>query len=158
TPVGPYGAHRRLQQLLQPSQTMPSTPSLQYVAPDGGAAHVPNVLPWAMLQMPPQQSPGFEQASPVWTQNDDASAHRPSLQSFEQHWPWSVRVLPAVWQVVLSGTNMPFAPQSPLQHELELVHAPVSGVHAVPEHLPLSQLSEQQDVLDKQAPPAAVQL
>jgi len=65
TPVGPYGAQRRLQQPLQASHTVPSTPSEQYVAPLGGFAHVPSVLPAGMVQIPPQQSFGFEQASPV---------------------------------------------------------------------------------------------
>jgi hypothetical protein len=63
TPVGPYGAQRRLQQPLQASQTVPSTPSEQYVEPLG-VAQVPSVAPAAMLQIPPQQSLGFEQASP----------------------------------------------------------------------------------------------
>jgi hypothetical protein len=43
---------------------MPSTPSLQYVAPLGGAPHVPRVAPAAMLQLPLQQSKEFAHASP----------------------------------------------------------------------------------------------
>jgi hypothetical protein len=68
TPVGPYGAHRRLQQSPQLPHTVPSTASEQYVAPDGGEEHVPTVLPCAMLQTPEQHSVLAEQTSPVWTQ------------------------------------------------------------------------------------------
>jgi len=50
---------------LHASQTVPSTPPLQYVAPDGGGEHLPSVEPGATSQMPPQQSTGFEQMSPV---------------------------------------------------------------------------------------------
>jgi len=49
---------------LHASQTVPSTPSEQFVDPTAGDAQVPSVLPAAMLQMPPQQSLGFEQTSP----------------------------------------------------------------------------------------------
>jgi hypothetical protein len=56
---------------LQPLHTVPSTPSLQYVGPDGGGAHFPTVAPAAIVQMPPQQSAAAEQASPVWTQKEE---------------------------------------------------------------------------------------
>jgi hypothetical protein len=65
TPLLPKGAQSRLQQSLQLSQTVPSTPPLQYVDPVGGAPHVPSVAPAATLQVPPQQSAGLAQASPV---------------------------------------------------------------------------------------------
>src|SRR5690349_25162147 len=42
-PLGP-GAQRRLQQPLQPSQTIPSTPP-QKLGPSGGAAQVPTFAP-----------------------------------------------------------------------------------------------------------------
>jgi hypothetical protein len=53
---------------VQLPQTVPSTASWQYVAPDGGAEHVPTVLPCAMLQTPEQHSLLAEHTSPVWTQ------------------------------------------------------------------------------------------
>jgi hypothetical protein len=49
---------------LHALQSTPSTPSEQFVAPTCGDEQVPTVLPVAMVQMPPQQSLGFEQASP----------------------------------------------------------------------------------------------
>jgi hypothetical protein len=61
-PLGP-GAQRRLQQLLQPSQTIPSTPP-QKLGPVGGAAHVPTVAPLALVHVEVQQSWSREQMSP----------------------------------------------------------------------------------------------
>jgi hypothetical protein len=86
TPVGPYGAHRRLQHVPQPLQNDPSTAPLQRVLPGAGTLHVPSVAPAAMLQIPPQQSPPCTHASPVWMQYDPPSAQCPSLpQRCEQH-------------------------------------------------------------------------
>jgi len=42
TPLGAYGAQSRLQQPLHALHTVPSTPSEQNVAPDGGGAQVPS--------------------------------------------------------------------------------------------------------------------
>src|SRR5262249_5585103 len=81
TPVGPYGAQRRLQQppphegipasfvttppsAPAPAQSMPST-SVQFAAPAGGWAHVPSVAPFGMVQTPAQQSVGCAQTSPI---------------------------------------------------------------------------------------------
>jgi hypothetical protein len=64
TPVGPYGAQSRLQQPLQSPHRVPSTPSLQYVAPDGGAPQVPRTLPGAIVQIAEQQSVPAEHTSP----------------------------------------------------------------------------------------------
>lgn len=65
TPVCAYGAHKRLQQSPQLPQTVPSTPAVQNVGPVGGAAHVPIVLPCAMVQVPEQHSEPLEHASLV---------------------------------------------------------------------------------------------
>ena len=65
TPVEPYGAHSRLQQSVQLPQTMPSTPSLQYVGPDGGTPQVPSVFPAAMVHADEQHSLLREQTSLV---------------------------------------------------------------------------------------------
>ncbi len=65
TPVCAYGAQRRLQQSPQLPQTVPSTPAEQNVGPDGGAAHVPTVLPAAMVHVPLQHSEPCEHASLV---------------------------------------------------------------------------------------------
>ena len=54
-PLGPKGAHSRLQQSPQPPHTTPSTPE-QKVEPVGGELQVPNVLPTAMVQPAVQQS------------------------------------------------------------------------------------------------------
>jgi hypothetical protein len=53
-PLGP-GAQSRLQQLLQPSQTRPSTPP-QKVDPVGGTEQVPTLAPVAFVQVELQQS------------------------------------------------------------------------------------------------------
>jgi hypothetical protein len=62
TPVGPYGAHRRLQQLpqLPPGHRLPSTP-VQLTAPLDGWLQTPGLpgataFPFGAEQMPPQQS------------------------------------------------------------------------------------------------------
>jgi hypothetical protein len=86
TPVGPYGAHKRLQHVPQPLQYSPSTPPVQRVAPGFGALHVPSVAPAALVQMPPQQSLPRTHASPDWMQYDPPRAQWPSLpQRCEQH-------------------------------------------------------------------------
>jgi hypothetical protein len=53
-PLGP-GAQSRLQQPLQPSHTMPSTPP-QKLGPSGGAAQVPIDAPDAFTHSDVQQS------------------------------------------------------------------------------------------------------
>jgi hypothetical protein len=62
TPVGPYGAHRRLQQLpqLPPGQRLPSTP-VQLTPPLEGWLQTPGLVaptgfPFGAEQTPPQQS------------------------------------------------------------------------------------------------------
>jgi hypothetical protein len=50
-PTVPKGAHRELQQLVQPWQMVPSTAQLV-----GSVAHVPAVVAVAPLQMPVQHS------------------------------------------------------------------------------------------------------
>lgn len=82
--------------------------------PDGGAAHVPTVLPDAIVHVAEQQSEPFEQRSPDWMQYDDPSWHFPPLQSPEQQSPFPAQVLPAVWQPVLRATHFP-AVHVPLQ-------------------------------------------
>jgi hypothetical protein len=65
TPVGPYGAQRRLQQLpqLPPGQRLPSTP-VQLIAPLEGWLQTPGLAPlttcpFGAEQTPPQQSFGW---------------------------------------------------------------------------------------------------
>jgi hypothetical protein len=96
TPVGPYGAHSRLQQSLQVPQTVPSMPSLQNVEPLGGAEQVPSVLPVAIVHLDEQHSESREQTSFVCAQNDEPSWHLPPVQRFEQHSESIAQVLPAV--------------------------------------------------------------
>jgi hypothetical protein len=66
-------------------------------------------------------------------QNDELSEHVPFLQRPEQQPPAPVPLqgLPAVRQVVLSGVQVPPAPQVPLQQEAELVQAALSAVQLV---------------------------
>ncbi len=154
TPVGPYGAHSLLQHLLQASQSVPSTPSLQNVGPDGGGPHFPIVAPAAIEQMPPQQSAGAEQASPVCTQNDEFE-QMPLRQSFEQHSSLDEHALPSVLQLGLSGAHLPFVHEPP-QQAAPLVHGSLSLVQ-VAAHCPPTQLNEQQSVLPAQLPPAGTQ-
>jgi hypothetical protein len=88
TPVGPQGAHARLQHgpphwgrplsrnATPPSAAVPpqSWPSArpQLAGPLGGvAAHVPMVWPLATVHVPVQQSPLVAHASPGWPQNED---------------------------------------------------------------------------------------
>ena len=75
---------------------MPSTPPLQNVEPEGGAEHVPSVLPVAMVHFEEQHSESREQTSFGCTQNDEPSWHFPPVQRFEQHWESAVQLLPAV--------------------------------------------------------------
>jgi hypothetical protein len=103
TPVVADGAQSRLQQPLHASHAVPSTPSLQYVDPDGGGAHFPSVAPDAMSQMPPQQSMELEHTSPVWMHQPGVSAQLPLLQYFEQHSELAPQALPAVLHDVLMG-------------------------------------------------------
>jgi hypothetical protein len=117
TPVGPHGAHERLQQapphegmaasvvmtappsvIAVPPQSIPST-SPQLAGPPGGAsAQVPTVLPEGTLQMPAQQSAPAAQMSPPCPHHDEGwhvpEAHRP-----EQHAAPLVHELPSVVHV-----------------------------------------------------------
>jgi hypothetical protein len=156
TPVGPYGAQRRLQQSPQLPQSVPSTPSLQYVAPLGGGAHTPTFLPAGIVQFAEQQSVGLLHRSPLWTQYEPPRRHLPPLQSPEQQSPLPAHVLPADLQpaVVESGAHAPAA-QDPLQHAASLEHAFPSTVHAACAHLPLTQLRLQHSVGEPHEAPAA---
>lgn len=138
TPVGPQGAHARLQHsppqsgmppsvITPPEQSSPST-SLQFALPEGGFAQVPFV-PASTLQMPPQQSAPVEQASPCCPQKDEgwqvlSSAHRPEQHSAEEE-----QALPRVLQLELRGAQDPSS-QRPLQQSVSVVQALSSDVHA----------------------------
>ena len=63
TPVGPNGAHSRLQQSPQLPQVMPSTPP-QNDGPVGGPSQVPTFLPVAIVHEPVQQSLSRAHTSP----------------------------------------------------------------------------------------------
>jgi hypothetical protein len=76
TPVGPHGAHKRLQQLPphppSPAGELHSWPSAaEQFPPNVNAAQVPTLAPLGMLHVPTQQSVLEWQASPVCPQNDD---------------------------------------------------------------------------------------
>jgi hypothetical protein len=126
TPVGPNGAHARLQHGppqagrppsptttppsgAEPEQSSPSV-SPQLAGPPGGvAAHVPSDWFAAFVHVPVQQSPFAEHASPGCPQNDEAW-HVPLLaQSPEQHWALAVHWLPTVLQVALRAAHIPLA-------------------------------------------------
>ena len=74
------------------------------------------------------------QTSPGWMQNEAPSAHLPPVQRPEQQAPAippspavAVQGLPAVRQVLLSGTHAPPV-QVPLQQALDAVQAALSAV------------------------------
>src|ERR1019366_4200861 len=144
-PVGPQGAHARLQhgpphagkpasfQLMPPSAAVPpqSWPSAmpQFAGPLGGfAPHVPRVAPAATVHDPVQQSGPAEHASPACPQNDEAW-HVPFEQSDEQHSPPEAHALPSVLQLLLRDAQV-FATQLWLQHSPFVVHAARSDVQA----------------------------
>lgn len=145
TPVGVYGAQRRLQQSLHDPHRVPSIPAEQNVGPDGGGAQVPSVLPWAIVHAPEQHCESREHTSLVWTQNEDPIWQCPPEQSPEQQSVFVVQVLPAVWQAVVSGAHLP-AVQVPPQHWPFVVRLPLSETHVVVEHLPPTQLRLQHSV------------
>jgi hypothetical protein len=77
TPVGPYGAQRRLQQLpphtgTVPIKTAPSAHTAPSVSPQlaapVGEPQTPAVAPVALVQIPPQHALSDVQMSPSWVQ------------------------------------------------------------------------------------------
>ena len=93
TPVGPQGAHARLQHSpphvgMPPSLPSPAAPaphtspaSLQLVAPGAlGVVHRPTEAPEAFTHSPAQHSASVPHASPVCVQNDGAPEQRPLSQ------------------------------------------------------------------------------
>ena len=81
------------------------------------------------------------------------ASHRPEQQS-----ALPAQVLPAVLQLLLSGVQVLFAPQVPLQHESLLAHDLPSETHCVAEHFSATQLSEQQSVPALHTSPDAEQV
>jgi hypothetical protein len=77
-------------------------------------------------------------------QNEPLPVQTPFWQTLEQQSPWLVQALPDVRQDVLSGVQVPPAPQVPLQHWAELVHAWLSDVHCVEPQMPPLQTKVQQ--------------
>jgi hypothetical protein len=120
TPVGPYGAQRRLQHSPQPLHTWPST-TPHFAGPVGGSAQVPSTPLALTLQIPEQQSLSRLQASPTWMHHDEPSWHLPLLQSREQQSMLLVHALPAVWQAGLSAWQLP-PEQMPLQQSDGCAH------------------------------------
>jgi hypothetical protein len=153
-PVSPYGAHKRLQQLPQPLQTVPSSWPEQFDAAVGGCPQLPSVWPSAISQRDEQHSASREQTSPVWAQNEEARLQRPASHSCEQHWLLSLHSLPAVLQLVLSGTQL-FWSQLPLQHSPSTAHVAPSETQLELEHVPARQLSEQHSVELAQLAPSS---
>ena len=88
----------------------------------------------------------------------------PSLQcllpshSPEQQSVFAAHSLPPVLQLSFSAMHVLLAPQLPLQQASLPVHALPSETHCSVEHLPATQLSEQQSVLAEQAAPDPAQL
>jgi hypothetical protein len=139
---------------LHAPQTVPSTPSEQYVAPEGGGAQVPSV-PVPFWQSPEQHVLLSLHTSPVWMQNEAPSLHVPASHRLEQHWELSVHGLPAVSQAALSGWHKP-ALQLPPQQEAESAQAWLSAMHALALQRQAVQASEQHSVDDAQFPPGGV--
>jgi hypothetical protein len=119
TPVGPHGAHRRLQQLPphppSPAGELQSCPSAaEQFPPNANWPQVPTLAPVGIVQVPTQQSPLVWHASPVCPQNDEGWQMLP-LQNPEQQALLAVQALPSVLQVGLSAAHLPLV-QVPLQH------------------------------------------
>jgi hypothetical protein len=146
TPLGPHGAHARLQQgpphagklpaegggplplVPVPPQSCPSTRP-QFAGPAGAeAAHVPTLLPAATVHAPVQQSDPDAHASPGCEQNDEGW-HEPALQRPEQQSEFALQALPSVRQLELSAAQVPPL-QVWLQHEPLPVHGWPSAMHA----------------------------
>jgi hypothetical protein len=118
-PPGANGPQKWLQHWPQPLQSVPSTE--QVVEMD---EHVPADAPAAMVHTPVQQSRSRAHTSPVWMQNDAASAQAPFWHRPEQHAPGvpAEQGFPAVRHELLSGwQTLPL--QFWLQHSVELPHA-----------------------------------
>jgi hypothetical protein len=146
TPVGPYGAHARLQHppphdgrppstyTTPPSAPVPpqSTPSTipQLAGPPGGeVAQVPRAWLAVLVHWPLQQSVPAAHESPPCPQKDDGW-HVPLLAQLpEQQWAEVVQSLPTVEQVAFSGVQRPL-PQAWLQHSPPDVHDSLSEVQA----------------------------
>jgi hypothetical protein len=139
---------------LHELQMVPSTPPLQRVLPGEGVSQRPTDRPAAMLQIPPQQSRGFEQISSFCAQNEEPRSQIPALHSFEQHSPPVVHALPAVRHDPPSGAHLP-PEQLPPQHCASAVHAPLSATQAVPSQTPPAHTKEQQSMGELQRLPAA---
>ena len=119
TPVGPHGAHKRLQQLPphppSPAGELHSWPSAaEQFPPNVSWAQVPTLAPLATVHVPLQQSVLVWHASPDWPQNDDGS-QMPALHNPEQQSAFAVHMLPSVLQVWLSAAHVPPV-HVPLQH------------------------------------------
>src|SRR6478735_9076423 len=80
------------------------------------------------------------------------SSHSPEQQS-----PFSAHALPPVLQLSFSAVHFLSSPQAPLQQASLLAQSWPSETHCSTEHLPPTQLSEQQSVLDEHEPPASAQ-
>lgn len=154
TPLDPNGAHKRLQQLPQPLQTVPSTSPEQLDEPVAGTPQTPRP-PLAAEQVPEQQSPARLHTSPVWAQNELLSWHTPPLHSCEQHWPFASQALPLVRQVVFNARHLPSS-HLPLQHSPSAAQVASSDTHVEAAHWPAKQLSEQHSVELAHASPAAL--
>jgi hypothetical protein len=166
TPVGPHGAHERLQQLpphegMPPSATPPTVPPQrtpsgiwQFAGPVGGGPHVPSVAPAGTLQLPPQQSVPVWHVSPCWLQKDPCW-QVPPLQRPEQQSVLEVHALPSVLHIGLSAAHRPLV-QLPLQHWLPVVHAVPSGLQLGKAQAPPVQTPLQHTELEAHALPSCV--
>lgn len=137
---------------------MPST-LVQYAGPLGGAAHEPTLCPASIVQLALQQSLSRPQVSPGWMQKDALSAQcLPASHKPEQQSALAAHSLPALLHLELSAVQVLSAPHEPPQHSSLLVQALPSDTHWSAEHLPLTQLSEQQSVPTEQALPELAQV
>jgi hypothetical protein len=139
TPLGPHGAHARLQHgpphagspasgaapvplVPVPPQSCPST-TPQLAGPDGGEVpQVPSVCPDTMAQVPVQQSVAAAHESPACPQNDDGW-HVPPMQRPEQQSALAEHALPSVLHFAFNVAQVPalhcWLQQSPSDAQLE---------------------------------------
>ncbi len=80
------------------------------------------MAPAAIEHSPEQQVDAWTQVSPDWMHQAAPSWQAPSLQKWEQQSPPTAQGLPAVRQLLLSGSHTPPA-QLPLQQADDVLHA-----------------------------------
>jgi hypothetical protein len=175
-PLGPQGAHDRLQHSPPQTGSPPSVPvapppqtspaNVHPVAPGAvDLTHVPSDAPCSKWQIPVQHSALAAQASWVCVQKDGVGAHRWFVHRWEQQSSWVEQALPRVEQAVLSGTQTMAAsapasasrPHRPPQQSASVTHGSWSEMQTDDPQTPFAQTVVQHSVAAPHPSPAALQ-